>query len=197
MARSRSSPGGRSVLEAALGALPVPAYTNDIDGFVTWQNDAALAVAGDLRGVHYSKAVPAQELARARETWAAVTLGGETRRRTGHFRASERRPGSPRGHHCPDPHGGGNRRHLRDRDPGRRTARQTAGDRAVFVPARRASPPRPGQEHQRDRRRAAPGAGYRAQSRPELAKGARGAHAARGGAHRPPPRSRLTGSGRD
>ena len=82
------SPGGNSVLEATLGALPVPAYTNDIDGFVTWQNDAARAVGGDLRGVHYSKAVPAHELARARETWAAVTLGGETRRRTGHFRAA-------------------------------------------------------------------------------------------------------------
>jgi DNA-binding NarL/FixJ family response regulator len=82
------SPGGRSVLEAALGALPVPAYTNDIEGFVTWENDAALALAGDVRGVHYSKAVPPQELARARETWAAVTLGGETRRRTGHFRAA-------------------------------------------------------------------------------------------------------------
>ena len=82
------SPGGRSVLEAALGALPVPAYTNNIEGFVTWENDAALALAGDVRGVHYSKAVPPQELARARETWAAVTIGGETRRRTGHFRAA-------------------------------------------------------------------------------------------------------------
>jgi hypothetical protein len=40
------SPGGRSVLEAALGTLPVPAYTNDIDGFVTWENDAALALPG-------------------------------------------------------------------------------------------------------------------------------------------------------
>jgi DNA-binding NarL/FixJ family response regulator len=79
---------GGSVLEATLGALPVPAYTNDIGGFVTWQNEAARAVAGDLRGVHYSKAVPPQELARARETWAAVTLGGETRRRTGNFRAA-------------------------------------------------------------------------------------------------------------
>ena len=83
------SPGGRSVLEAALGALPVPAYTNDIDGFITWENDAALALAGDVRGVHYTKAVPPQELARARETWAAVTLGGETRRRTGHFRGAD------------------------------------------------------------------------------------------------------------
>jgi DNA-binding CsgD family transcriptional regulator len=82
------SPGGNSVLEATLGALPVPAYTNDIGGFVTWQNDAARAVAGDLRGVHFSKAVPSHELARARETWAAVTLGGETRRRTGSFRAA-------------------------------------------------------------------------------------------------------------
>jgi DNA-binding NarL/FixJ family response regulator len=82
-------PARSSVLEATLGALPVPAYTNDIGGFVTWQNDAAQTVAGDLRGVHYSKAVPAQELARARETWAAVTLSGETRRRTGLFRAAD------------------------------------------------------------------------------------------------------------
>jgi DNA-binding CsgD family transcriptional regulator len=70
-----------------LGALPVPAYTNDLRGIVTWQNDAARAVGGDLRGTHYSKAVPREELARARETWAAVTLSGATRRRTGSYRA--------------------------------------------------------------------------------------------------------------
>jgi DNA-binding CsgD family transcriptional regulator len=76
------------MLEATLGALPVPAYTNDLNGFVTWQNDAARAVGGDMRGVHYSKAVPSDELQRARETWAAVTLGGETRRRTGTYRSA-------------------------------------------------------------------------------------------------------------
>jgi DNA-binding CsgD family transcriptional regulator len=78
----------RATLEATLGALPIPAYTNDLDGFVTWQNAAARAVAGDLRGAHYTKAVPPHELPRARETWAAVTMSGATRRRTGFFKAA-------------------------------------------------------------------------------------------------------------
>jgi DNA-binding CsgD family transcriptional regulator len=77
-----------STLEAMLGGLPVPAYTNDLRGFVTWQNDASRALAGDLRGAHYTQAVPPAELSRARETWAAVTLSGATRRRTGFFRAA-------------------------------------------------------------------------------------------------------------
>ena len=77
-----------AALEAALGALPVPAYTNDLGGFVTWQNAAALALAGDRRGIHYTEAVPADELQRSRETWAAVTLTGATRRRTGFFRTA-------------------------------------------------------------------------------------------------------------
>ena len=76
-------------LEATLGALPVPAYTNDLDGFVTWQNEAAHALVGDRRGVHYTKAVPPQELPRSRETWAAVTLRGQTRRRTGFFKTAD------------------------------------------------------------------------------------------------------------
>jgi DNA-binding NarL/FixJ family response regulator len=82
------SPDASATLEAMLGALPVPAYTNDLSGVITWQNAAAQAVGGDLRGTHYSKAVPREELQRARETWAAVTLSGETRRRTGSFRAA-------------------------------------------------------------------------------------------------------------
>ena len=77
-----------AMLEATLGALPVPAYTNDLGGFITWMNQAALAFAGDLRGMHYSKVVPPEELLRSRETWAAVTLSGATRRRTGFFRAA-------------------------------------------------------------------------------------------------------------
>ena len=83
------SPLANGMLESTLGALPVPAYTNDLDGFITWQNEAALAFAGDLRGVHYTTVVPPQELPRSRETWAAVTIGGETRRRTGVFRAAD------------------------------------------------------------------------------------------------------------
>jgi hypothetical protein len=71
-----------------LGALPVPAYTNDLRGFITWQNAAALAFGGDRRGTHYSEAVPPEELQRARETWAAVTLSGATRRRTGFFKTA-------------------------------------------------------------------------------------------------------------
>jgi hypothetical protein len=82
----------RETLEATLGSLPIPAYTNDLEGFITWQNAAAQAVAGDLRGAHYTRAVPAEELPRARETWAAVTLGGATRRRTGFFKAADGRP---------------------------------------------------------------------------------------------------------
>jgi DNA-binding CsgD family transcriptional regulator len=77
-----------AVLEATLGALPVPAYTNDLRGFVTWQNAASRAVAGDLRGTHYSNGVPPSELARSRETFAAVTVGGVARRRTGFFRSA-------------------------------------------------------------------------------------------------------------
>ena len=72
-----------------LGALPVPAYTKDLRGFFTWQNEAARAVGGDIVGKHYSEAVPAEELPRAREAWAAVTLGGETRRRTGLYKGAD------------------------------------------------------------------------------------------------------------
>jgi len=82
------SPIASATLETMLGALPVPAYTNDLRGVVTWQNDAARAVAGDLRGTHYSKAVPPEELQRARETWAAATLSGATTRRTGRYRSA-------------------------------------------------------------------------------------------------------------
>lgn len=77
-----------AVLEATIGALPVPAYTSDLRGCVTWQNAASRAVAGDLRGEHYSKTVPPTEQARARETFAAVTLAGVSRRRTGLFRSA-------------------------------------------------------------------------------------------------------------
>jgi len=51
-------PTATATLEATLGPLPVPAYTNDLQGYVTWQNAASRALAGDLRGVHYSQAVP-------------------------------------------------------------------------------------------------------------------------------------------
>jgi PAS domain S-box-containing protein len=69
-------------------ALPVPAYTNDLYGFVTWMNGAARAIGGDRVGKHYSEAVPPEELPRARETWAAVTLSGATRRRTGLYKSA-------------------------------------------------------------------------------------------------------------
>src|SRR5438552_15515488 len=82
------SPIATTVLEAALGALPVPAYTNDLRGIITWQNAAARGSLGDLRGAHFSTAVPPEELQRAREGFAAVTLSGATRRRTGFFRAA-------------------------------------------------------------------------------------------------------------
>jgi PAS domain S-box-containing protein len=75
-----------TALETMLGALPVPAYTNDLNGFVTWQNAAAHAIAGDRVGIHYSEAVPPEELQRSRETWAAVTLSGATRRRNARFK---------------------------------------------------------------------------------------------------------------
>jgi len=77
-----------TTFEAMLGALPVPAYTNDLNGFVTWQNDAARAIAGDRIGIHYTEAVPPEELQRSRETWAAVTLGGATRRRNAKFKTA-------------------------------------------------------------------------------------------------------------
>jgi DNA-binding CsgD family transcriptional regulator len=82
------SPVAAATLEAMLGALPVPAFTTDLGGVVTWQNAAAQAVLGDLGGAHFSKAVPPEELQRAREGFAAVTLSGATTRRTGFFRAT-------------------------------------------------------------------------------------------------------------
>ena len=90
MVTSKTSQFARSdaALETALGALPVPAYTCDLAGFVTWQNEASLTVVGDLRGIHYTKLVPPQELQRSREAWLAVTLSGAHRRRTGSFRAA-------------------------------------------------------------------------------------------------------------
>ena len=90
MLTSKTSQFARSdaALETALGALPVPAYTNDLAGFVTWQNAASRSLVGDLRGTHYTKLVPPQELQRSRETWSAVTMSGATARRTGFFRAA-------------------------------------------------------------------------------------------------------------
>jgi PAS domain S-box-containing protein len=82
------SPVATATLEAMLGALPVPAFTTDLGGVVTWQNSAARAVLGDLCGAHFSKAVPPEELQRAREGFAAVTLSGATTRRAGFFRAT-------------------------------------------------------------------------------------------------------------
>jgi DNA-binding CsgD family transcriptional regulator len=70
------------MLETSLGALPVAAYANDLDGFVRWQNDAALELVGDRRGTHYSDAVLPDDARRADETWVAVTVGGATSRRT-------------------------------------------------------------------------------------------------------------------
>lgn len=81
-----------AILEATLGALPVPAYANDLDGFITWQNAASLALAGDRRGTHYIQAVPPEELKRSKETWAAVTLTGATRHRTGVFWRADGEP---------------------------------------------------------------------------------------------------------
>jgi len=81
-----------AILEATLGALPVPAYANDLDGFITWQNAASLALAGDRRGTHYTQAVPPEELKRSKETWAAVTLTGATRHRTGVFWRADGEP---------------------------------------------------------------------------------------------------------
>jgi DNA-binding CsgD family transcriptional regulator len=51
-------------------------------------NGAARAIGGDRVGKHYSEAVPPEELPRARETWAAVTLSGATRRRTGLYKSA-------------------------------------------------------------------------------------------------------------
>jgi DNA-binding CsgD family transcriptional regulator len=80
-----------TALESTLGALPVPAYANDLKGFLVWQNDASRAAVGELRGAHYTHLVAPEELHRAREAWAAVTVGGETRRRAGVFKAADGR----------------------------------------------------------------------------------------------------------
>ena len=78
-----------AMLDATLGALPFPAYAADHRGFILWQSKAALELVGDLRGVHYSAALPPQDLEQARKAWAAVTLSGETTRTTGFFKASD------------------------------------------------------------------------------------------------------------
>ena len=94
------------MLEATLGALPIPAYTNNLDGYVMWMNAAALAIAGDRRGTHYSKAVPPEELPRSRETWVALTVTGATRRRTGFFKGADGGARAPRGITAPIREGG-------------------------------------------------------------------------------------------
>lgn len=151
------SPFGSATLDAMLGALPVPAYTNDLCGFITWQNAAALAFGGDRRGTHYSRAVP-QELQRARETWAAVTLSGATRRRTGFYKKASGElakldvivaPTRVKGNIV----GVFGIAIPADDDLARPSATEE------LSPARRAEVARPGQEHQPDRCGPAPGAG--------------------------------------
>lgn len=151
------SPFGSATLDAMLGALPVPAYTNDLCGFITWQNAAALAFGGDRRGTHYSRAVP-QELQRARETWAAVTLSGATRRRTGFSKKASGElaklevivaPIRVKGNIV----GVFGIAIPADDDLARPSATEE------LSPARRAEVARPGQEHQPDRCGPAPGAG--------------------------------------
>lgn len=77
------------MLESSLGTLPVAAYANDLDGFVRWQNDAALQLAGDRRGTHYTQSVLPEDTQRAHETWVAVTIGGASRRRTSEYRTAD------------------------------------------------------------------------------------------------------------
>jgi PAS domain S-box-containing protein len=67
-------------LAEALEAFPLPVFSVDTGGTAVWQNGAARATFGDLRGRHYEQVIAPEELAATRERFAR-TLRGEPGRR--------------------------------------------------------------------------------------------------------------------
>ena len=61
----------------ALERVRVPAYVVDPHGIIRWENKAALAVFGDLRGKQITSAVAPEERRRAREIFYRNLTGPE------------------------------------------------------------------------------------------------------------------------
>jgi PAS domain S-box-containing protein len=69
----------RAALEAALEALPLPAYISDAGGILTCENATARRLFGDLRGTYYrSRVLPPEEVAPAKERFARALMGQTT-----------------------------------------------------------------------------------------------------------------------
>ena len=66
-------------VRAALEEVSVPSFALDRDGVIRWLNPAALALVGDVRGRLYTSVVPQHLVARARERFASVVVGGHGR----------------------------------------------------------------------------------------------------------------------
>jgi PAS domain S-box-containing protein len=62
-------------LAPSIEMLSVPAYVLDRNGVVRWMNAAGLEHFGDLRGKRISQIVAHEDVARAREAFAAKLLG--------------------------------------------------------------------------------------------------------------------------
>jgi PAS domain S-box-containing protein len=62
-------------VEQALVGIPVPSYVLDAEGIVRWLNPAAERVLGNVRGLHFTAIVGAEDRARARELFARKVLG--------------------------------------------------------------------------------------------------------------------------
>jgi PAS domain S-box-containing protein len=67
-------------LDDALETFPLPVFSVDSRGVSAWQNAAARALFGDLRGQHYEDLVAPEELPSTRERFAKLLLGSSTRR---------------------------------------------------------------------------------------------------------------------
>lgn len=65
-------------VEEALEAISVPSYVLDSSGVVRWLNPAAMELAGDVRGRHFTSVVAPEESRRARETFARKISGTAT-----------------------------------------------------------------------------------------------------------------------
>ena len=67
-------------LDVALETFPLPVFSVDSRGVSFWQNAAARAVFGDLRGQPYEEIVAPEELRSTKERFAKLLLGTSTQR---------------------------------------------------------------------------------------------------------------------
>jgi PAS domain S-box-containing protein len=65
-------------LAEALQRVGLPVYITDRNGVLTWANDAALMIFGDVRGKHFSEIVAREDLPLVREQFARKIVGGES-----------------------------------------------------------------------------------------------------------------------